>query len=120
MEAPQTSAPELVWTEPDEEALVGFLCGVTHVKYVLYIKVFYFKPICLFKYIQTHLFREERVRRRLERFHGTRTNKREEREKEKAAGRSKQTRMLDFFKVTRKREQVSTKTLINIHNLYLS
>ncbi|XP_028284428.1 probable flap endonuclease 1 homolog [Parambassis ranga] len=80
LEAPQTSAPELIWTEPDEEALVGFLCGVTHVK-------------------------EERVRRRLERFHETQANKRENREKEKAAGCSKQTRIVDFFKVTRKREQ---------------
>lgn len=33
--------------------------------------------------------------------------KREEREKEKAAGHSRQTRMEDFFRVTRKREQVN-------------
>lgn len=26
---------ELIWREPDEEALVGFLCHVKHVKYVL-------------------------------------------------------------------------------------
>lgn len=25
---------ELAWSEPDEEALVGFLCHVKHVKYV--------------------------------------------------------------------------------------
>lgn len=25
---------ELIWSEPDEEALVGFLCHVKHVKYV--------------------------------------------------------------------------------------
>lgn len=34
LNAPQTTSPELAWTEPDEEALVGFLCHVKHVKYV--------------------------------------------------------------------------------------
>ncbi|XP_068557537.1 probable flap endonuclease 1 homolog [Cebidichthys violaceus] len=80
LDAPQTVAPELAWTEPDEEALVGLLC---HVKYV----------------------KEDRVRRRMEKFRETRENKREEREKERAEGRSRQTRMEDFFRVTRKREQ---------------
>ncbi|AWP04360.1 putative flap endonuclease 1 -like [Scophthalmus maximus] len=80
LDAPQTVDPKLIWTEPDEEALVGFLC---HVKYV----------------------KVERVRRRMERFRQTRESKREERERDKAAGRSRQTRMEDFFRVTRKREQ---------------
>lgn len=34
LDAPRTTSPELAWTEPDEEALVGFLCHVKHVKYV--------------------------------------------------------------------------------------
>lgn len=78
LNAPQTAVPELVWTEPDEEALVGFLSHVKRVK-------------------------EDRVRHRMEKFRQTRDYKREEREKEKAAGKSKQTRMEDFFRVTRKR-----------------
>ncbi|XP_034743063.1 probable flap endonuclease 1 homolog [Etheostoma cragini] len=78
--APPTVAPELTWTEPDEEALVGLLCHITHV-------------------------RQDRIRQRMEKFRQTREAKREEREKERAAGRSKQTRMEDFFRVTRKREQ---------------
>ncbi|XP_022610639.1 probable flap endonuclease 1 homolog [Seriola dumerili] len=76
LDAPQIETPELIWTEPDEEALVSFLC---HVKYV----------------------KVERIRSRMEKFRKTR----EEREKEKAAGCSKQTRMEDFFRVTRKRGQ---------------
>lgn len=35
LDAPQTVAFELTWIEPDEEALVGFLCHVKHVKYVV-------------------------------------------------------------------------------------
>lgn len=67
---PQTSAPELVWTEPDENGLVSFLS-----------------------------IKEERVRKRLETFRLKRQKLREEREKNKC----KQTRMEDFFRVTRKR-----------------
>lgn len=80
LDAPQTEAPELSWTEPDEEALVGFLCHVKRVK-------------------------EDRVRSRMENFRQTRERNREEREEERAEGRSRQTRMEDFFRVTRKREQ---------------
>ncbi|XP_070829415.1 probable flap endonuclease 1 homolog isoform X1 [Chaetodon trifascialis] len=80
LDAPQTVAPELTWTEPDEEALVGFLCHVKRIK-------------------------EDRVRRRMEKFRQMRESKREEREKEMAAGRNRQTRMDDFFRVTRKRHQ---------------
>ncbi|XP_071346648.1 probable flap endonuclease 1 homolog [Trachinotus anak] len=76
LDEPQIVTPELNWTEPDEEALVRFLCHDKHVKV-------------------------ERVRSRMEKFRKTR----EEREKEKAAGCSRQTRMEDFFRVTRKREQ---------------
>ncbi|KAM8728579.1 putative flap endonuclease 1 homolog [Acanthopagrus schlegelii] len=79
LDAPQTVAPELTWTEPDEESLVGFLC---HVKYI----------------------KEDRIRNRMERFRQARDSRREEREKERAAGRSRQTRMEDFFRVTRKRD----------------
>lgn len=78
LDAPKTVAPELTWTEPDEEALVRLL--VTRIK-------------------------EGRVRHRMESFRKMRESRREEREKEKAAGRSRQTRMEDFFRVTRKRGQ---------------
>lgn len=80
LDQPQIEAPELIWTEPDEEALVQFFC-------------------------QSKRGKEDRVRRRMEKFRQIRECKREEREKEKAAGRSRQTRMEDFFRVTRKREQ---------------
>lgn len=77
---PQTVAPELVWTEPDEEALVEYLCHTKHVK-------------------------EHRVRGRMEKFRQTREKRQKDREEEKAAGRNRQTRMEDFFRVTRKRQQ---------------
>ncbi|XP_019114646.1 probable flap endonuclease 1 homolog [Larimichthys crocea] len=80
LDTPQIVAPELTWAEPDEEALVGFLCHDNHVK-------------------------EDRVRRRMEKFRQMRESRREEREKDKAAGRSRQTHMEDFFRVTRKRAQ---------------
>ncbi|XP_039998780.1 probable flap endonuclease 1 homolog isoform X2 [Xiphias gladius] len=80
LDAPQTVVPELTWTEPDEEALVGFLCHVKNVKV-------------------------ERIRRRMERFRQMRESRREEREKEKATGCMRQTQMKDFFRVTRRREQ---------------
>ncbi|KAM3866046.1 putative flap endonuclease 1 homolog [Diretmus argenteus] len=81
LDAPETVAPDLVWTEPDEEALVEFLCHAKHVK-------------------------EHRVRGRMEKFRQTREKKRKAREEEKAAGGSRQTRMENFFRVTRKRQQV--------------
>ncbi|XP_067109514.1 probable flap endonuclease 1 homolog isoform X2 [Osmerus mordax] len=80
--APQTEAPGLAWTEPDEEALVQFLCHQKRIK-------------------------EHRVRGRLERFGQTRERRRREREQEEASGQSRQTRMEDFFPVTRKRKQES-------------
>lgn len=43
----------------------------------------------------------------METFRQMRKSKREEREKEGAAGHSRQTRMEDFFRVTRKRSLVS-------------
>lgn len=43
----------------------------------------------------------------MEYFRQMRERKREEREKEQAAGSSRQTRMEDFFRVTRKRAVVS-------------
>lgn len=53
-------------------------------------------------------FREERIRKRMVKFRTMRENKREEREKEKAEGGGKQTCIKDFFRVTRKRVQVSS------------
>ncbi|XP_070701505.1 probable flap endonuclease 1 homolog [Pempheris klunzingeri] len=82
LEAPQTVAPELIWTEPDEEALVGFLRRAAYVK-------------------------EDRIRRRMEKFRQMRASKREERQTEREAGRSRQTRMEDFFRVTRKRSELT-------------
>ncbi|KAM4728436.1 putative flap endonuclease 1 homolog [Anableps anableps] len=80
LNATETPVPDLVWTEPDEEAVVNFLC---HTKRV----------------------REERIRHRLKTFHKNRENRREERKKEAAAGCVRQTRMENFFRVTRKRQQ---------------
>ncbi|KAM9321987.1 putative flap endonuclease 1 homolog [Pholidichthys leucotaenia] len=80
MDGPQIQTPELVWTEPDEEALVGFLSNNKRVK-------------------------EQRIRNRMTNFRAVREHKREEREKERAEGSSRQTRMEDFFRVTRKRMQ---------------
>nr|XP_020471779.1 probable flap endonuclease 1 homolog isoform X2 [Monopterus albus] len=74
LDAPQTEVPELKWTEPNEEALVKFLCQAGHIK-------------------------ENRISHRMETFRKTR----EKRERERAAGQSRQTQMQDFFRVTRKR-----------------
>uniref|UniRef100_A0A3Q2YFJ0 Zgc:110269 n=1 Tax=Hippocampus comes TaxID=109280 RepID=A0A3Q2YFJ0_HIPCM len=79
VETPHAEVPELMWTEPDEEALVGFFCKCTHV--------------------------EERVRRRMERFRQIRESTRKQREEATAAGQGRQTRMDDFFRVLRKRKQ---------------
>uniref|UniRef100_A0A3B3C8U1 Zgc:110269 n=1 Tax=Oryzias melastigma TaxID=30732 RepID=A0A3B3C8U1_ORYME len=77
---PHTPTPELIWAEPDEEALVKFLFSGHHI-------------------------RREKVRHRMEKFREKRKSLREEREKEKAAGDCRQTRMEDFFRVTRKRNR---------------
>uniref|UniRef100_A0A3Q3WZ05 XPG-I domain-containing protein n=1 Tax=Mola mola TaxID=94237 RepID=A0A3Q3WZ05_MOLML len=82
LDAPPSVGLELTWTEPDEEALVGFLCHCKHVK-------------------------EGRVRNRMMKFRQMREGKREERAKEQAAGRCRQTRMENFFRITRKRAVVS-------------
>lgn len=82
LDAPKTSTPELTWTEPDEEALVTFLCRSKQ--------------------------REERVRRRMAKYREMRKNRQEERDKDKAAGRTRQTRMEDFWRVTRKRVKDNT------------
>lgn len=80
LESPPRPTPELIWKEPDEEALVEFLCHTKRVK-------------------------EERIRKRMVRFREMLENKREEKEKEKAEGNGRQTRMEDYFRVTRKRAQ---------------
>ncbi|XP_051943129.1 probable flap endonuclease 1 homolog [Hippocampus zosterae] len=80
VETPHAEVPELIWTEPDEEALVGFFCKCGHVK-------------------------EERVRRRMERFRQMRESTRKQREEAMAAGQRRQTRMDEFFRVLRKRKQ---------------
>ncbi|CAN9503187.1 unnamed protein product [Ophioblennius macclurei] len=79
-DAPQVPTPELIWTDPDEEALVDFLCRTKH-------------------------NREDRVRHRMEKYRETRKKRQEERDKDKATGQSRQTRLEDFWRVTRKRSQ---------------
>ncbi|XP_056912955.1 probable flap endonuclease 1 homolog isoform X1 [Takifugu flavidus] len=78
LDAPRTEPAELTWTEPDEEALVEFLCRTTHIS-------------------------EGRVRQRLTKFHQARESKREERAKQQSSEQCRQTRMEDFFRITRKR-----------------
>lgn len=34
MDATEAVVPELVWTEPDEEAVVDFLCHTKRVRYI--------------------------------------------------------------------------------------
>ncbi|XP_063074880.1 probable flap endonuclease 1 homolog [Engraulis encrasicolus] len=72
--------PQLVWNEPDEEGLVRFLCQEKHIK-------------------------EQRVRSRMEKFRKSLEEKRTTREETKAET-CRQTRMEDFFRVTRKRKPV--------------
>ncbi|CAL8324940.1 unnamed protein product [Arctogadus glacialis] len=79
LEGARTVAQELVWTEPDEEGLVQLLCTTHHVK-------------------------EPRIRGRMVKFREAREKKRKERE-ERKDGPSRQMRMEDFFRVTRKRKQ---------------
>ncbi|XP_056452725.1 probable flap endonuclease 1 homolog isoform X4 [Gadus chalcogrammus] len=79
LEGARTVAQELVWTEPDEEGLVQLLCTTHHVK-------------------------EPRIRGRMVKFREAREKKRKERE-ERKSGPSRQMRMEDFFRVTRKRKQ---------------
>lgn len=83
LEAPQTAPPGLAWTQPEEEALVQFLCH------------------------QKHVIKEHRVRGRMENFHQTLARRRREREEEKASGQSRQTTLDDFFRVTRKKRQLA-------------
>uniref|UniRef100_A0AAR2LE91 XPG-I domain-containing protein n=1 Tax=Pygocentrus nattereri TaxID=42514 RepID=A0AAR2LE91_PYGNA len=79
LEVPQTEPPKLNWTDPDEEGLVKFLCVEKHVK-------------------------EERVRGRMEKFRQTLTKRRKQREDEEKAGTTRQSRLDEFFRVTRKRQ----------------
>ena len=55
----------------------------------------------------------------MERFRQTRERRRREREQEEASGRSRQTRMEDFFRVTRKRKQVSLVTTATLQHTLL-
>ncbi|KAL2097946.1 hypothetical protein ACEWY4_007153 [Coilia grayii] len=80
LESSQAETPELVWGEPDEEGLVRFLCQEKHVK-------------------------EHRVRSRMEKFRKSLDEKRSTREKAKTE-KCHQSRMEDFFRVTRKRKPV--------------
>lgn len=73
--ANQTSR-SLSWEEPDEEGLVNFL---SHEKYV----------------------KEERIRRRMEKFRRVREDRKQ---RGSGEGKQHQTRMDDFFRVTRRRQ----------------
>lgn len=122
LDVPQTAAPELIWSEPDEEALVRFLCHDRHIKYALIKALFCFHitRFCVsFRddyelYSSGFIFREKRVRHRMEKFRQMQESMREEQEKERAAGYSRQTRIEDFFRVTRKRGQVIKKKKDNL------
>uniref|UniRef100_A0A8C6MCM1 XPG N-terminal domain-containing protein n=1 Tax=Nothobranchius furzeri TaxID=105023 RepID=A0A8C6MCM1_NOTFU len=85
LEAPQTQVPELTWMEPDEEALVKILCHLKH-------------------------HREGRIRHRMKMFRESRESRREKREQQNAAGCHRQTRLGEFFMVTRKRSQVTRRS----------
>ncbi|XP_076150514.1 putative flap endonuclease 1 homolog [Alosa pseudoharengus] len=82
LESLQVATPELEWKEPDEEGLVGFLCQ------------------------EKHVVKLDRVRGRMEKFRKSREDKRKAREEAKAAGKCHQSRIEDFFRVTRKRQSV--------------
>ncbi|XP_062380818.1 probable flap endonuclease 1 homolog [Sardina pilchardus] len=82
LESLQVATPELEWKEPDEEGLVGFLC------------------------MEKHVIKMDRILGRMEKFRKSRETKRKEREEAKAAGKSTQTGIKDFFRVTRKRQAV--------------
>ncbi|XP_069054941.1 probable flap endonuclease 1 homolog isoform X4 [Lepisosteus oculatus] len=69
----------LSWTEPDEEGLVTFLCRERHMK-------------------------EERVRRRLERFRAGLLERETEREEAGGGPAGRQTSLTQFFRVTRRRQ----------------
>ncbi|XP_048849473.1 probable flap endonuclease 1 homolog isoform X1 [Brienomyrus brachyistius] len=76
LETPGCNPPDLIWTEPNEDELVQFLCHEKHIK-------------------------ETRVRGRMEKFHQMLQERRKAREEERKTG---QTHMEDFFRVTRKRQ----------------
>ncbi|XP_060762550.1 probable flap endonuclease 1 homolog isoform X2 [Neoarius graeffei] len=69
--------PCLQWSEPNEEELVKFLCQERHAK-------------------------EEKVRRRMEKFRQNLTHRKKEGEERKEPGR--QTNLSEFFRATRKRQ----------------
>uniref|UniRef100_A0A3B1JCR4 Zgc:110269 n=1 Tax=Astyanax mexicanus TaxID=7994 RepID=A0A3B1JCR4_ASTMX len=83
LEAPQVDTPDLAWSDPDEEGLVKFLCVEKNIK-------------------------EEKVRGRMEKYRQTLSKRRKEREEAKKEGRTRQSRMEEFFRVTRKRPSADT------------
>ncbi|KAL4629772.1 hypothetical protein GN956_G16655 [Arapaima gigas] len=78
LEAPQSDHSHLIWTEPNEEELVRFLCEEKHVNV-------------------------SRIRGRMQKFRKVLQDRRKEREEN-----SKQTRMEDFFRVTRRRQMMES------------
>ncbi|XP_028987290.1 probable flap endonuclease 1 homolog [Betta splendens] len=80
LDAPQIEAPQLSWSEPDEEALVEFLCP---------------RP-----------FAEDKLRNRMKTYRA----RREKQEREKAAGYTRQSKITDFTRVTRKRQKAMKTT----------
>ncbi|XP_049332719.1 probable flap endonuclease 1 homolog isoform X1 [Astyanax mexicanus] len=83
LEPPQADTPDLAWSDPDEEGLVKFLCVEKNLK-------------------------EEKVRGRMEKYRQTLSKRRKEREEAKKEGRTRQSRMEEFFRVTRKRPSADT------------
>ncbi|XP_016370888.1 probable flap endonuclease 1 homolog [Sinocyclocheilus rhinocerous] len=81
-ETPKVDDPVLVWSEPDEEGLVQFLCKERPLK-------------------------EERVRGRMKKFRESLLNRRKQREVDEKMGQTRQSRLEEFFPATRRRKAVS-------------
>ncbi|XP_076837129.1 putative flap endonuclease 1 homolog [Brachyhypopomus gauderio] len=79
LEEPRSEVLQLCWGELDEEGLVQFLCLE--------------KPV-----------KEPRVRGRMEKFRQALEKRRKERAEEERAGHTRQSRLDEFFRVTRKRQ----------------
>uniref|UniRef100_A0A8C1ZTT2 Zgc:110269 n=1 Tax=Cyprinus carpio TaxID=7962 RepID=A0A8C1ZTT2_CYPCA len=81
-ETPKIDDPVLAWSEPDEEGLVQFLCKERPLK-------------------------EERVRGRMKKFRESLFKRRKQREADEKMGQTRQSRIEEFFRATRRRKAES-------------
>ncbi|TRY93701.1 hypothetical protein DNTS_029407 [Danionella cerebrum] len=86
-ETPKIDEPVFAWCEPDEDGLVQFLCKEKTLK-------------------------EERIRGRMRKFRESRLKKRKQREENEKKGKTRQSRLEDFFPATRKRKSADVKEMI--------